>query len=254
MIDVANNRVVGSEALVRWLHPEFGLVPPDEFVPVAEDTGMIIAIGHRVLLDATSQTARWNTARATKPLYVSVNVSARQVMDGTLVGHVREALHRSGLPGSLLTLELTESVFLHDMEAAAGTMAELKALGVRLAIDDFGTGYSSLSYLAQLPVDVLKVDKAFVATIQTDDSDARLAAAVVALATSLHLETVVEGVETPTQLAAMRALGCTTFQGYLWSAPVPPESFPRLFTGIPRTAGVPDPRALQENSPLQPVR
>ncbi len=182
VIDVQLGRVVGSEALVRWQHPELGLVPPAEFIPVAEETGMIVAIGRLVLLEATAQTARWNASLAHAPLKVSVNVSARQLMDGTLVAHVSEALQRSGLPGSALTLELTESVFVHDMDTAAGTLAELKSLGVRLAIDDFGTGYSSLIYLAGLPVDVLKVDKAFVATIQRHASDARLAAAVVALA------------------------------------------------------------------------
>ncbi len=254
VMDVELNHVVGCEALVRWQHPELGLVPPSEFIPVAEDTGMIVAIGHYVLREATAQVASWNASRGATPLYVSVNVSARQVMDGTVIGHVREALRRSGLPGGLLTLELTESVFVHDLEAAAETMAELKALGVRLAIDDFGTGYSSLSYLARLPVDVLKVDKAFVATILKDDGDARLAAAVVALAMSLQLETIVEGVETTTQLVAMRALGCTAFQGYLWSMPVPPAGFLELTHRLSAPARLPGPRVHDEKRTLRSVR
>ncbi|MBK5305426.1 MAG: EAL domain-containing protein [Frankiaceae bacterium] len=220
IIDVDSDRVVGSEALLRWNHPELGLMPPAEFVPVAEETGLIIAIGRQVLCDATAQTARWNAVPNTPPLMVSVNISARQLMDGAVVEHVREALMRSGLPAHRLTLELTESLLVHDIDVAAGILSELKALGVKLAIDDFGTGYSSLSYLARLPVDILKVDKSFVAGVERDASEARLAATVVALARSLELQTVVEGVETESQLAALRMLGCTLFQGYLWSPPV----------------------------------
>jgi diguanylate cyclase (GGDEF)-like protein len=228
VIDVEQGRIVGSEALLRWQHPELGLVPPAEFIPVAEETGLIVAIGRQVLRSATLQTARWNARPGAVPLTVSVNVSARQLTDGALVDHVREALTRSGLPGSALTLELTESVLVHDFGVASGILVELKQLGVRLAVDDFGTGYSSLSYLARLPVDVLKVDKTFVAGVARDTSEARLAATVVALAASLRLETVVEGIETAAQLTALRQLGCTQFQGYLWSAPVPAEAFAML--------------------------
>jgi diguanylate cyclase (GGDEF)-like protein len=221
VIDVSRNRIVGAEALLRWHHPELGTVPPFEFIPVAEETGMILAIGRQVLLDATAECASW------PGLGVSVNVSARQLTDATIVRDVQDALRRSGLPAHMLTLELTESVLVHDIETAAGIMGELKAIGVRLAIDDFGIGYSSLSYLAQLPVDVLKVDKSFVAGMVSggNASSARLASTVVALAKSLGLHTVVEGVETDEQLSAMQALGCRLFQGYLWSPPVPPADF-----------------------------
>jgi diguanylate cyclase (GGDEF)-like protein len=235
IIDVAQGRIVGSEALLRWQHPELGLVPPCEFIPVAEETGMILAIGRQVLIDATQQTAEWNAVPGASTLSVSVNVSARQLSDGTVVTDVRDALFRSGLPAPLLTLELTETVLVHDIETAAGILRELKALGVRLAIDDFGTGYSSLSYLARLPVDILKVDKAFVAGVRRGTSEARLAATVVALANTLGLQTVVEGVETADQLHAMRVLGCTFFQGYLWSPAVPAVAFAEL---IASTAGL----------------
>jgi diguanylate cyclase (GGDEF)-like protein len=228
IVDVSIDRVVGCEALLRWQHPELGLMPPAEFIPMAEETGLILAIGRQVLIDATRQTARWNAVEGAEPLGVSVNISARQLMDGTLVDHVREALTRSRLPASALTLELTESVLVHDIDVAAGILVELKALGVKLAIDDFGTGYSSLSYLARLPVDILKVDKTFVAGVERDTSEARLAATVVALANSLRLQTIVEGIETESQLAAMRRLGCTHFQGYLWSPPVDATSFAAL--------------------------
>jgi diguanylate cyclase (GGDEF)-like protein len=246
VVDVALGRVVSSEALLRWQHPERGMVPPGEFVPIAEDTGMIVRIGQRVLLDATRQTAAWNALHPDAPLTVSVNVSARQLQDGVIVDHVRDALSASGLPPGALTLELTESVLVHDIDAAATTLHELKALGVRLALDDFGTGYSSLSYLARLPFDVLKVDKAFVAGLERGGSEARLAAAVVALARSLRLATVVEGIETHGQLAVMRELGCTAFQGYLLSPAVPPDAFLDVAAGIgARALGIPAPREAE---------
>jgi EAL domain-containing protein (putative c-di-GMP-specific phosphodiesterase class I) len=222
-------------------------MPPAEFIPMAEETGLILAIGRQVLVDATQQTARWNALPGAEPLGVSVNISARQLIDGTLVDHVRESLMRSGLPASALTLELTESVLVHDIDVAAGILVELKALGVKLAIDDFGTGYSSLSYLARLPVDILKVDKTFVAGVERDTSEARLAATVVAMANSLRLQTIVEGIETESQLAAMRRLGCTLFQGYLWSPPVDAPSFAALVSrgGVP----LPPPRRMEPGPP-----
>ncbi|MDX6266260.1 MAG: hypothetical protein QOD70_1000 [Frankiales bacterium] len=220
IVDTRLGKVIGSEALLRWEHPELGLVPPEEFIPVAEDTGMIVGIGRQVLLDAACQTARW------PGMSVSVNVSARQLADGLLIEHVREALQRTGIDPRNLTLELTETVLIDDIHAAAGILAELKVLGVRIAIDDFGTGYSSLSYLASLPVDVLKVDKKFVAGVERGGSEGRIAAAVVAIARSLHLTTITEGIETVQQLHAMQQLGCERFQGYFWSPAVPAAGFP----------------------------
>jgi EAL domain-containing protein (putative c-di-GMP-specific phosphodiesterase class I) len=255
IIDSTTGLIVGSEALLRWPHPERGLVPPAEFISIAEDTGMILAIGRQALIDATCQMASW-AARFGSDLSVSVNVSAQQLSERTIVADVRDALALSGLPASLLTLELTETVLVKDIENAAALLCELKQTGVRLAIDDFGTGYSSQSYLAELPVDVLKVDKAFVAGIQRGTSDMRLAASVVALAHTLDLETVVEGVESPEQLAAMQALGCTKFQGFLWSPAVTCAEFEALLVaersraarGLvgPAALAVPDPRSAPE--------
>jgi EAL domain-containing protein (putative c-di-GMP-specific phosphodiesterase class I) len=202
-----------------------------------------------VLLEATAQVASWNAELGTS-LSVSVNVSAEQLTERAILLDVRDALARSGLPASLLTLELTETVLVKDISFAAGLLCELKEIGVRLAIDDFGTGYSSLSYLAQLPVDVLKVDKAFVAGVGRGTSDMRLAASVVALANTLDLETVVEGVETAEQLGAMRALGCTRFQGFLWSPAVSAEEFAKLVQGsrlaVSGPVSVPAPRAIED--------
>jgi EAL domain-containing protein (putative c-di-GMP-specific phosphodiesterase class I) len=239
VVDLRAGRVVGSEALLRWEHPERGLVPPAEFIPMAEETGLIVEIGRQVLLDATAQTARWSGLDGPGPWSVSVNVSARQLVDGTVVDHVVAALQSSGLPPASLTLELTESVLVQDMETAAGILFELKNLGVRLAIDDFGTRYSSLSYLARLPVDVLKVDRMFVADAPTGSSAARLAASVVALAASLQLEPVVEGVESEEQLNVMRTLGCALFQGYLWSPPVPAGAFVEVAGRVDRALALP---------------
>jgi len=241
IIDVVHGRVVGSEALLRWRHPELGLVSPADFISVAEDTGMIVPMGLQVLVDATTQTAEWNKRRS-MPLGVSVNVSARQLTDGAIVGHVREALARSGLPGSCLTLELTESMLVDDMVAADGILIELKSLGVHLAIDDFGTGYSSLSYLARLPVDILKIDKSFLSDTR-DTSHARVAASVVALARSLDLKTVVEGVETVDQLGVMHRLGCRLFQGYLWSPAVEVSTFPAVVARLEVMSPLPSPKS-----------
>jgi diguanylate cyclase (GGDEF)-like protein len=239
IIDIPMSRVVGSEALLRWEHPELGTLPPSDFIAVAEETALIQAIGRQVLLDACEQTARWNDARPEQPWTVSVNVSASQLVDGRVVEHVREALSSSGLAPHHLTLELTESVLVHDIESAAGILFDLKWLGVRLAIDDFGTRYSSLSYLARLPVDVLKVDRMFVEDAPTGTSHARLAASVVALARSLQLETVVEGVESSQQLGIMLRLGCRRFQGYRWSGPVPGAKFVETAASIERQLAVP---------------
>ncbi|MCW2544099.1 MAG: hypothetical protein JWM40_1651 [Frankiales bacterium] len=254
VLQLFEDRVVASEALLRWQHPELGLVPPGEFIPVAEDTGLILPIGQQVLVSATEQTARWNSARPGKPLGVGVNVSARQLTDGLIIDHVRSALRASGLPPGLLTLELTESVLVHDIDSAAALLTELKALGVRLAIDDFGTGYSSLSYLARLPFDCLKVDKAFVAGLERGRTESRLAAAVVALARSLHMETVVEGIESEQQLALMSSIGCSTFQGFLWAPPLTARGFAafceRPFPVSSRLAAAP---VSQVPSPRLPV-
>jgi EAL domain-containing protein (putative c-di-GMP-specific phosphodiesterase class I) len=217
--------VVSTEALVRWEHPRRGLVLPAEFVPLAEATGLIVPIGSGVLHEACLQTARWRALPDLGGLTVSVNLSPRQLQDG-VVEDVRAALAASGLPPAALVLEITETLLVGRADAAAARLDELKALGVRLAVDDFGTGYSSLSYLSQLPVDVLKVDRSFVAGIADGGSVGTLAHAIIALAGSMALESVAEGVETPEQAQALLASGCTTLQGFLLSRPVPADRLP----------------------------
>jgi EAL domain-containing protein (putative c-di-GMP-specific phosphodiesterase class I) len=226
VVDAASRTVVSTEALLRWEHPRRGLVSPAEFVPLAEDTGLIVAIGTFVLREACRQTAEWRRTRELADLTVSVNLSPRQLQEPGLLDDVHEALAVSGLPACALVLEITENLLVRDVEQAADRLNSLKALGVRLAVDDFGTGYSSLSYLSRLPVDILKVDKAFVAGIADQDSAGKLAWAVLALASSLELETVAEGVETPEQVEALLAQGCTRLQGFLYSRPVPGPVLP----------------------------
>ena len=226
VVDAASSAVVSTEALVRWQHPRRGLVPPAEFVPLAEATGLIVPIGSTVLHEACRQTAQWRSQPGLHDLTVSVNLSPRQLQEDGLVEDVRAALSGSGLPAGALVLEITETLLVGQADAAATRLDELKALGVRLAVDDFGTGYSSLSYLSQLPVDILKVDRSFVGGIADGGPLGTLAYAIIALAGSMSLETVAEGVETPEQSQALVASGCTNLQGSLLSRPVPAEALP----------------------------
>jgi EAL domain-containing protein (putative c-di-GMP-specific phosphodiesterase class I) len=226
VVDARTGTVVSTEALLRWEHPRHGLVSPAEFVPLAEDTGLIVAMGRHVLREACRQTAEWRRSPELADLTVSVNLSPRQLQEPLLLDHVRDALAASGLPAHALVLEITENLLVRDVEQAAHRLDSLKSLGVRLAVDDFGTGYSSLSYLSRLPVDILKVDKAFVAGIADETSAGKLAWAVLALAESLALQTVAEGVETPEQVQALLAHDCTRLQGFLFSRPVPAAILP----------------------------
>jgi diguanylate cyclase (GGDEF)-like protein/PAS domain S-box-containing protein len=224
VIELTLGRVVGVEALVRWHHPEHGWLLPGDFIGIAEDTGLIVDLGERVLLDACHEVARWmQDAPELGPLSVSVNISARQLVRAELVGVVRDALHESGLPPGQLCLELTESVLLEDALFSARALTELKDLGVRIGVDDFGTGYSSLTYLQRFPVDTLKVDRSFVEGLGSagPSRGARaIVAGVIDLAHAFGLTTVAEGVETMTQLSTLRQLGCEQAQGYYWSPPL----------------------------------
>jgi diguanylate cyclase (GGDEF)-like protein/PAS domain S-box-containing protein len=230
-VALAGDRIVGVEALVRWRHPTLGVVPPLRFIPLAEETGMIEQIDLWVLGEACRQAARWR-AQGLPPLRVSVNLSARQFQQAGLATRVRAALESSGLPPSCLELEITESTVMRDTEEAAGVLRSLKALGVALSIDDFGTGYSSLSYLKTFPLDVLKIDRSFVADVIVDGNDAAITRAIIALAHSLNLEAVAEGVETPEQAAFLRENGCDELQGYLFSPPVWPEELERMLAQV----------------------
>ena len=227
MYVLADDAPFGAEALVRWQHPQRGLVGPLDFISAAEESGVIVDIGAWVLEHACRRAAGWQ--RADRPaMNVAVNLSPRQLQHPALVEQVAEALAASGLPGTLLTLEITEGALMSDPVLAAETLARLGELGVRIAVDDFGTGYSSLSYLQQFPVDVLKVDRAFVSRITEEPRSAALVGGILSLARALGLETVAEGVETQVQRDTVERLGCDRYQGYLRARPMPGDDVDRL--------------------------
>jgi diguanylate cyclase (GGDEF)-like protein len=221
--DATSLVVTGFEALVRWEHPTSGTLPPAEFIPVAEETGLIVPLGARVLREACRQAAAWRALPQGAGLEVSVNLSARQLADADLVATVTAALGDSGLPAEALWLEITESTVMADAETAGRALADLRALGIRLAIDDFGTGYSSLAQLRRFPIEQLKIDRSFVAGLGGDPEDEAIVGLIVSLATTLRLGVVAEGVETAEQLACLRRLGCDTVQGFHVGRPLPPD-------------------------------
>jgi EAL domain-containing protein (putative c-di-GMP-specific phosphodiesterase class I)/DNA-binding response OmpR family regulator len=221
--------VTGFEALVRWQHPEHGLLQPAEFIPLAEETGLVVGIDRWVLREACRQARAWQEQFPADPqLGIHVNVSARELQGSVLVGEVQAALEETGLSPASLTLELTESVLLHDADAAIAVFQELRGLGVRLAIDDFGMGFSSLSYLRRLPVDEVKIDRSFVAGVATGTEEWTLARGIIRLVHSLGLETVAEGVERADQVAHLRTLGCRLAQGYYFARPMNAEAITGL--------------------------
>ena len=227
IVELATGRIVGAEALVRWNHPERGLVSPAEFIPVAEDIGLIVPLGEWVLREACAQAARWPASGPDAP-FVAVNLSARQFHEGSLAATVENALARAGLQASRLELEITESVLMQQTDPSMRVLRELEALGAKLAIDDFGTGYSSLGYLKRFPVSTLKIDRSFLRDVSRDDDDRAIVTAIMAMARSLGLAVTAEGVERPEQAAFLRELGCDQTQGYLYGRPGPVEDFERL--------------------------
>jgi diguanylate cyclase (GGDEF)-like protein len=224
----ASGRIIGMEALLRWHQPQRGLVPPVDFISVAEETGLISDIGKWVLETAAAQIQAWNEAGLVDGFPVAVNVSARQFQDVGFTDTVRAALELAGLSASQLELEITEGTAMRDIDHSVRTLAELKKMGVRVSIDDFGTGYSSLSYLKRFPIDTVKIDRSFIADITRDADDAAIVEAIVAVASSLNMGTIAEGVETEGQLAHLRELGCELFQGFLFSQALPPAEFAEL--------------------------
>jgi EAL domain-containing protein (putative c-di-GMP-specific phosphodiesterase class I) len=217
--------LTGAEALVRWLHPERGLVSPADFIPLAEETGLILPLGHWVLETACRQLASWAATENTSALTIAVNVSARQLHQADFVAQVIAVLKATGANPHVLKLELTESLLLDDIEEIICKMAELKAMGVGFSLDDFGTGYSSLSYLKRLPLDQLKIDQSFVRDVLTDPNDAAIARTIVALAQSLGLSVIAEGVETAEQRDFLASQGCHAYQGYFFGRPLPLADF-----------------------------
>ena len=224
----AANQPIGAEALLRWLHPERGLVSPQQFIPLAEDTGLILPIGQWVLETACAQIKAWEANPLACELQLAVNVSARQFHQPDFVEQVRAALNKTGANPSRLKLELTESVVLDNINDTIVKMHELKQIGVRFSMDDFGTGYSSLSYLTQLPLDQLKIDLSFVHNIGIKPTDAVIVQTIIGMGNSLGMEVVAEGVENEEQRDFLERNGCHAYQGYLFSKPVPIEEFEAL--------------------------
>jgi EAL domain-containing protein (putative c-di-GMP-specific phosphodiesterase class I) len=223
LVDLRTRKVIAFEALLRWNHPELGLLAPGRFMHAAEVSGIIVPIGAWVLRTACAQAKSWQLRAPGVGL--SVNLSARQFQQPDLVDQVRSALEESGLPPELLELEITETNAMHDADTSIRTLGELKTLGIRISMDDFGTGYSSLSYLKRFPIDVLKLDQSFIRDITSDPGGGAIATAVITMAHSLSLKVVAEGVETKGQLTFLRERACDRIQGFYFSPPLNPADF-----------------------------
>lgn len=231
IVSLANDRIVGFEALLRWFHPQRGLVSPAEFIPIAEETGAIVPIGRWVLQTAGDRLAQWQTEFDCPDLTMSVNVSLRQFRESDFAGQVVQVLESTAIAPDCLKLEITESLPLDGSRTLFAQLKRLRRLGVRLSLDDFGTGYSSLSHLHRLPVDTLKIDRSFVSDLGTPDRpQERVLRAIVALGLGLDLEIVAEGVETPQQRDRLKAMGCQFGQGYLFSQPLPADRIAELLS------------------------
>jgi diguanylate cyclase len=233
IVDLIDGRMTGAEALLRWEHPELGRISPGEVIPLAEESGLIVPLGQWVLERACRQRAEWTELGLTLP--ITINVSARQLVDERFALAVHDALERYGIEPSTLCLEVTEGVFLQPEGATLAVLETLKQLGVFLAVDDFGTGYSSLAQLKQLPIEVVKIDRAFVDGLGTDPGDSAIVASIMSLAHAMGLHVVAEGVETEPQARELRALGCLVAQGYLYAPALPP---PEVVT-LSRSQGAP---------------
>jgi diguanylate cyclase (GGDEF)-like protein len=254
LVEAGGGRPVDAEALVRWVHPQRGFMSPAEFIPVAEETGLILPLGRQVLREACRQCKSWETGDGVQ-MGVSVNLSAKQFQDGDLVEEVRAALAAAELPAERLCLEITETLAMRDIEWSIETLQRLKDIGVRVAIDDFGTGHSSLNYLKRFPIDVVKIDRSFVKDIDTSAVDNAIVTAIVMLAETLQVTTVAEGVETAGQLAKLRELGCTLIQGFLFAKPMPAPEASSWIAAATAAAGVriPQPRAAGVTLPSAPL-
>jgi EAL domain-containing protein (putative c-di-GMP-specific phosphodiesterase class I) len=222
-----SRRVCRCEALLRWNNPELGNPPPSEFIPVAEETGLIIAIGEWVIRTALKQLYEWHQSGFSE-LCISINLSARQLRDPSLIPAVEFALANYSINPAHIEFELTETMLMDGVEKIGSALAALRQLGVRLSIDDFGTGYSSLSYLRSLPVDAIKIDKSFIWSLSDSDDNGLIVRTMIALAIGLRLQVIAEGVETQDQLDFLLANGVDAVQGFIFSAPLPPEAFERL--------------------------
>jgi EAL domain-containing protein (putative c-di-GMP-specific phosphodiesterase class I) len=237
-VDLKNGHIVGAEALIRWQHPVRGLLLPKDFIPLAEDARLVIPIAEWVIGSVCRQVAAWQAA-GFKPIPVAVNLAAPHLRERALPELVERVLRDHALPPSVLELEVTESILMHDPEESLANARRLADLGVKLSIDDFGTGYSSLSYLKRLPIAALKIDQSFVRDIATDPDDAAIITAIIAMAHSLNLRVVAEGVENEAQRRFLHTHGCDEFQGFLVSQAVDAGEFVRLLARVPKQQAVP---------------
>jgi diguanylate cyclase (GGDEF)-like protein/PAS domain S-box-containing protein len=237
-VDLRTGQIVGAEALVRWQHPKRGLIVPDSFLQVAEETGLIVPLGAWVISAACSQLAEWQSRPETSQLHLSLNLSARELTHPDVVGTVLDCVRGSGIDPHFLTIEVTESTAMADGDGSFRALRDLSSEGLRVAIDDFGTGYSSLEQLRRMPVDIVKVDRSFVSGMSDDSTDHALVAAVVAMARALKLAVVAEGIETPMQAEALRELGCHTGQGFLFAKPLSADAMKELLASETPALGV----------------
>ncbi len=233
-IDLGSGRVVGVEALIRWKHPDLGMVSPAQFIPLLEETGLILSVGQWVLQTACRQAKQWRD-EGLGPIRMAINLSPRQIDQSNLVEQVAEALELSGLDPRSLDLEITESCLMGDVERSTRMLHELRQMDVNISIDDFGTGYSSLNYLTRFPIDTLKIDRSFVKDVTEDADDASLAKAIISMGHSLKLKVLAEGVETPEQLEFLRQYGCDEVQGFLFSMPLPADEVTPLLASDMRS-------------------
>jgi EAL domain-containing protein (putative c-di-GMP-specific phosphodiesterase class I) len=240
LVNLDDRRVTSCEALIRWHHPERGLIPPAEFIPIAEEIGLIVPLGEWVLRQACADAMRWPPE-----IKVAVNLSPIQVMNQNLVAVVVGALAAAGLPASRLEVEITESVLMQNSEATLATLHRLRELGVKISMDDFGTGYSSLSYLRSFPFDKIKIDRCFISGLATGDDSVAIVLAIAGLAKHLGIATTAEGVETRQQLQQVKALGCSEMQGFLFSPPLRIAEVTQMFrTKIEKDAAAVEVRRL----------
>lgn len=221
-IDLRTGQIFGAEALIRWVHPQQGLIPPDRFIPIAEETGLIVPIGEWALRTACIQAKKWNREYR-HPIHIAVNLSVKQLIDNDIVASVDRIIRETGLDSNLLELELTESIFMQDTQSMVATLNKLKKLGVRISIDDFGTGYSSLAYLKDCPIDALKIDQSFIHDLSKNGKNTAIISAVIILARNLDIKSVAEGIETQVQLNFLEMEGCDLGQGYYFSHPLPED-------------------------------
>ena len=218
-----------AEALIRWQHPERGLISPTQFIPLAEETGLILPIGHWVLETACAQIKAWDRDAHSRELVLAVNVSAKQFRQADFVAQVQAAMQYDGINPTRLKLELTESMLLDDIENTIATMSQLKEIGIQFSLDDFGTGYSSLQYLKRLPLDQLKIDQSFVRDLVIDSNDKAIVSTIIAMAHALDIDVIAEGVETIEQRSLLLNKGCMHYQGYFFGSPLPIEQFEAAF-------------------------